>query len=89
MNTRLKWLHLSIAALLAFGVTSAHAQAETTVYGRVVAGVDYSTNVSNDGKTSGSRLSAAGNQWGTSMIGFQGSEDLGGGVKAIFDLERL
>lgn len=58
-----------------------------TVYGRVVAGVDYSTNVSTDGVTSGNRLGAASNQWGTSMFGFKGSEDLGGGMKAVFDLE--
>lgn len=63
------------------------AQSNLTLYGRIVAGVDYSTNVSTDGKTSGSRISSATNQWGTSLFGFQGSEELGGGLKAVFDLE--
>lgn len=78
---------LLAAAVLGACIGQASAQTNVNVYGRVVAGVDYSTNVSTDGVTSGSRLGAASNQWGTSMFGFRGSEDLGGGLKAIFNLE--
>lgn len=79
----------TLLALAVLGACYGHANAQSsvTVYGRVVAGVDYSTNVSTDGVTSGNRLGAASNQWGTSMFGFKGSEDLGGGMKAVFDLE--
>lgn len=77
----------AVAVLIGAACSQAQAQTNLTVYGRVVAGVDYSTHVSTDGVTSASRLGAASNQWGTSMIGFKGNEDLGGGLKAIFDLE--
>lgn len=78
---------LLAAAVLGACFGQANAQTNVSVYGRVVAGIDYSTNVSTNGVTSGSRWGAASNQWGTSMFGFRGSEDLGGGLKAIFDLE--
>jgi predicted porin len=77
------------ASMLAGMANAAHAQSSVTVYGRIVAGVDYQTNVAkNNGTgTSGSLLRAADNQWGTSMIGFKGTEDLGGGLTAQFLLE--
>jgi predicted porin len=88
MHTRIS-MKKSVLALAAIGACfgQAHAQTNVSVYGRVVAGIDYSTNVSSNGVTSGSRWGAASNQWGTSMLGFRGSEDLGGGLKAVFDLE--
>lgn len=78
--------------LLAFAVLChvagpARAQTEAVVYGRIVAGIDYATRVSTDGVTSGSRLTAANNQWLTSIFGFRGAEDLGGGVSAFYRLE--
>lgn len=78
---------LLAAAILGACFGQANAQTNVSVYGRIVAGIDYSTNVSTDGVTSGSRLGAASNQWGTSMFGFRGGEDLGGGLKAIFNME--
>jgi len=62
---------------------TAHAQSNVTIYGVVDTGISY---VSNQG-----------GKWSTSMangilspnlIGFTGSEDLGGGLKAIFKLEN-
>ena len=63
------------------------AQSAVTVYGRVDAGVDYQSNVALTGGGSGSLWRASGNQWGTSMIGFKGTEDLGSGLNAFFLLE--
>jgi predicted porin len=63
------------------------AQSAVTVYGRVDAGVDYQSNVALAGGGSGSLWRASGNQWGTSMIGFKGTEDLGSGLNAFFLLE--
>jgi predicted porin len=37
--------------------------------------------------SSGSLWRGADNQWGTSMFGLKGAEDLGGGLKALFQLE--
>jgi len=69
--------------------TQAHAQTNVTVYGRVVAGIDYQNHVAPTAgnSSSGSLLRQADNQYGTSFLGFQGVEDLGGGVKTLFDLE--
>jgi predicted porin len=71
-------------ATLALGLTSAgaaHAQSSVTLYGIVDAGVSYLKTAT------GNRYSLlsgglSGNRWG-----LKGSEDLGGGVKAIFQLE--
>ncbi|KAF1048492.1 MAG: Outer membrane porin protein 32 [Herbaspirillum frisingense] len=77
----------TLCALALLGAFSAQAQAQSsvTIYGRVVAGVDFLTNAGANGQ--GSKWSAANNQWGTSMIGFKGTEDLGGGTNAFFLLE--
>ncbi|WP_051156629.1 porin [Herbaspirillum huttiense] len=77
----------TLCALALMGAFSAQAQAQSsvTIYGRVVAGVDFQTNAGTNGQ--GSKWSAANNQWGTSMIGFKGTEDLGGGTNAFFLLE--
>jgi predicted porin len=82
-----KFMAPSLTAALLLAAGAASAQSNVTVYGRIVAGVDYNTHVSTNGVTSGSRWDAASNQWGTNLIGIKGAEDLGGGSKAIFDLE--
>jgi predicted porin len=75
------------AALLCGAATAAQAQSNVTLYGRVVAGVDFVSNVQKEGGGSGTLWRGAGNQWGTSMFGLKGSEDLGGGLKGLFQLE--
>jgi predicted porin len=67
---------------------SAWAQSSVTVYGRVVGGAEYVDKIRDPvtGQT-GSLTRAADNQWGTSMLGFKGVEDLGGGLRANFLLE--
>jgi len=88
----------TLAASAAFGLLGlaampAQAQTSVTIYGRVDAGVDYQSSVAlkdaNGNLTgqTGGKLAASGNQWGTSMIGFKGTEDLGGGLSAFFLLE--
>ena len=82
----LKRIALAIAAL---AVTASSAWAQSvTVYGRVVGGAEYIDKIADT--TTGETHSlkrAADNQWGTSMLGFKGSEDLGDGLKANFLLE--
>lgn len=66
----------------------AQAQSSVTLYGRVVAGVEHVDKIADPATGStGSLTRAADNQWGTSMIGFKGTEDLGDGLKAVFRLE--
>lgn len=78
---------LLAAALMSAGV-SAHAQSSVTMYGRVDAGFEYMTGLPNNSYTgSTSRWRAQSGDWGTSLWGFKGSEDLGGGTKAVFQLE--
>jgi predicted porin len=96
-NIKLQRMRAAAAAaatmLIGAACNQAQAQTSVTVYGRIVAGVDYQSNVAlkdangtSTGQT-GSIVGAAGNQWGTSMIGFKGTEDLGGGLGAFFLLE--
>lgn len=64
--------------------TSANAQSNVQVYGLLDLGVD----IASDSKPGGgtvSRVSSGG--MNTSRLGFKGSEDLGGGLKAVFQLE--
>lgn len=92
MKTRT--FHRTLAAgaavlAVASGVPAvAQAQSSVTLYGRVVAGVEHIDKIADPatGRT-GSLTRAADNQWGTSMLGFKGTEDLGDGLKAVFRLE--
>ena len=73
---------------MCIAAAGAHAQSSVTLYGRAVAGADYQNNIANDaGQGRGHLWRAAGNQWGTSMLGVKGTEDLGGGMAAFFVLE--
>jgi predicted porin len=73
--------------------TQAQAQTSVTVYGRIDAGINYQSNqrtgqVDAAGNPiGGSKWGVDGNEWGTSMFGLKGFEDLGGGLKALFTLE--
>jgi predicted porin len=71
------------AAVLAFSTFAgiAHAQSSVTLYGIADAGILYNNNVKGGKLYS---LSSA----NSSRFGLLGSEDLGGGLKAIFDLEN-
>ncbi|TAL95177.1 MAG: porin [Paraburkholderia sp.] len=61
----------------------AHAQGSVTLYGVIDTGFNY---VNNDGGKSSASLTSCGIQ--CSAWGLKGSEDLGGGLKAVFKLEN-
>ncbi|MDR5782725.1 porin [Caballeronia sp. LZ065] len=73
-------------ALLLFAST-AFAQSTVTMYGRIDGGIEYLNHIANGANGNTSRWSAEGGDWGTSMWGLKGNEDLGGGLSAVFDLE--
>ena len=80
---------LLAAALMSAGVV-AHAQSSVTLYGRLDAGVEYisglpNANTTTTGSTSRVRLESG--DWGTSLWGMKGVEDIGGGNKVLFQLE--
>ncbi|WP_316885923.1 porin, partial [Ralstonia flatus] len=79
---------LGLTFALAGWAAPALAQTNVTLYGRVASGIDYQNNVAPTATSPGGSLwRAADNQWGTSMFGFMGKEDLGGGLQAVFRLE--
>ncbi|OLL28549.1 porin [Burkholderia sp. SRS-W-2-2016] len=67
--------------------STAHAQTSVTLYGRLDGGLEYMNHINDGAGGSASRWRAQGGDWGTSMLGLKGSEDLGGGLAAIFNLE--
>jgi predicted porin len=86
MEEKMKKVLLA-AALMSAGVV-AHAQSSVTLYGRLDAGFEYISGLPNatySGSTSRWRVESG--DWGTSLWGMKGVEDLGGGNKALFQLE--
>ena len=75
---------LAAMAVLAAAAGAAQAQSNVTVYGLLDVGVDNTSNASAS-KGSLSRVSSGG--MNTSRWGIRGNEDLGGGLKAVFNLE--
>ncbi|KVN24996.1 porin [Burkholderia pyrrocinia] len=78
---------LLTAAILAATASAAHAQSSVTLYGLIDAGISY-VNHSKSGSGSDKLFKyddgvAQGSRWG-----LRGTEDLGGGLKAIFVLEN-
>jgi predicted porin len=91
-----KALVTSAMGLVAMG---AHAQSTVTLYGIVDTGIGYQNSATTLSPTSGAasaRPSPGGSSqvkmingiWAGSRFGLKGSEDLGGGTKAIFQLEQ-
>ncbi|CAG4890092.1 porin [Paraburkholderia saeva] len=72
---------LSLALLGTAGV--AHAQSSVTLYGVLDDSIQYVSNVNGHSLTQMAAGNLQGNRWG-----MKGSEDLGGGLKAIFQLEN-
>ena len=83
----MKRKYLATATLAALGTMAcgAHAQTSVSVYGLIDTGVEYVNNA-NANKDGLFRLSSGATN--TSRIGFRGTEDLGGGLKAVFQLEN-
>ncbi|SMG46547.1 porin [Paraburkholderia susongensis] len=75
---------LTLIAAAACGIAcTAHAQSSVTLYGIVDAGYRYNSNAG--GK---SQSAIAGGNESASRFGITGSEDLGGGYRAVFTLEN-
>ncbi|RQS68393.1 porin [Burkholderia sp. Bp8963] len=80
---------LLTAAILAATASAAHAQSSVTLYGLIDAGISYVNHSTKTASAAGSKLFkfddgiAQGSRWG-----LRGTEDLGGGLKAIFVLEN-
>ncbi|WP_207001770.1 porin [Trinickia mobilis] len=78
---------LIMAAVSASFAVAAHAQSSVTLYGVLDAGVSYQSNVENANGQGSSLWKAGSAGIDQSRWGLRGSEDLGGGLKAVFDLE--
>ncbi|WP_408436096.1 porin [Paraburkholderia caffeinilytica] len=76
-------LYLVGAAASAVTVTAAHAQSTVTLYGLIDEGVDFNSNLDGQRQWKLSSGDAQGSRWG-----LKGAEDLGGGYKAVFQLEN-
>ncbi len=88
MKAAFRRMYLGAACVAALAPQMASAQSTVTLYGRVVSGLAYIDNVYTPGaNASFSKTMVAGNQWGTSMWGLKGKEDLGGGLAANFLVE--
>jgi predicted porin len=82
---------IALAALSAFA-TAAQAQSSVTVYGTLDAGYDKLTTTNTTAGVSVDTTSKGGSRTAqgaltSSRIGFKGTEDIGGGLKANFNLE--
>ncbi|WP_310632097.1 porin [Paraburkholderia sp.] len=79
-----------LASTLGLAALGAHAQSSVTLYGIVDTGIGYQSSATSLGKTSGGHalVKMAQGIWAGSRFGFKGSEDLGGGTRAIFQLEE-
>src|SRR5258707_15088353 len=79
-----------LASTLGLVALGAHAQSSVTLYGIVDAGIGYQSSSASLGSNAGGRsvVKMAPGVWAGSRFGIKGSEDLGGGTRAIFQLEK-
>ncbi|MBN3754745.1 porin [Paraburkholderia sp. Tr-20389] len=74
--------HIMGALLCAGVVASAHAQSSVALYGLLDTGIDFANNVNGEHLWQMASGVSAGSRWG-----LRGKEDLGNGLRAVFDLE--
>jgi GBP family porin len=80
---------LLIALLTGIFATAAHAQSSVTLYGLIDTGLTYTSNQKETGSTAGhSKFGMTDASINPDRFGLRGSEDLGGGLKAVFTLEN-
>jgi len=75
--------HLTMLALAGSLTSPAFAQSSVTLYGILDEGINFTNNTGGNKNYEMASGYAYGNRWG-----LKGSEDLGGGMKTIFDLEN-
>jgi predicted porin len=78
---------LIMGSLLLATATAANAQSVVTLYGNLNAGIEYMSGIPSSGGGSTSRWRTESGDLEPSLWGLTGSEDLGGGYKAVFKLE--
>ncbi len=84
----MKRVALSTLSLALLGVAGvAHAQSSVTLYGVIDESVQWTHNVAVDGDNK-NQIGLAGGNLSGERWGLKGTEDLGGGLKAIFQLEN-
>ncbi|REG49059.1 putative porin [Paraburkholderia sp. BL6669N2] len=76
-----------IAGMGLVASTSVHAQSSVTLYGILDVGIEYANHVVAQGGLSSSAVRMQSGNLAGSRWGLKGSEDLGGGYKAVFTLE--
>ncbi len=79
-DTRTRWLCM---AALFTATTSASAQSGVTLYGVIDEGINYTSNVGGHSQVAMASGFPHGSRWG-----LKGTEDLGGGTQALFQLEN-
>lgn len=78
----------NLAALAALAATTAFAQSTVTLYGNVDVAYGAHKTQSRDGTAFTKSSGVMDGSWAGSRLGFRGTEDLGGGLKASFTLEQ-
>ncbi len=78
----------TLIALAAVVATGAFAQSTVTLYGNVDIGYGAHKTTSRDGTVFTKTAGVMDGSWAGSRLGFRGTEDLGGGLKASFTLEQ-
>jgi predicted porin len=73
---------VAVASIFAFA-SAAHAQSSVTLYGLIDVGIAYTNNAAGQKQYQMSSGNIQGSRWG-----LRGTEDLGGGLKALFVLEN-
>ncbi|MFM0013208.1 porin [Paraburkholderia sediminicola] len=85
----MKRIALSTLSLALLGVTGvAHAQSSVTLYGLIDESIQYAHNTKDANGKNANQVSLAGGNLQGNRWGLKGTEDLGGGLKAIFQLEN-
>ncbi|TXI83907.1 MAG: porin [Cupriavidus sp.] len=79
---------LAIAAAMSLLPMASFGQSSVTLYGVVDDGIEYINHLPRAGGASGSVLRVAAGNQSTSRWGLRGTEDLGGGLKAVFQIEN-
>lgn len=79
----------TMLALTAVGLSGAawHANASVTLYGVIDSNIEYVNKLTNTSGVSGSALRNSGGGFASNRWGMRGTEDLGGGLKAVFTVE--
>jgi len=90
-SSQKKGRYAAAAASFALGFSSGMAaaadQGGVSMYGRIAGGLDYVSNVGDANGNPASISRYSNSQWGTSLWGINGREDLGGGLAAVIKLE--